>query len=71
MRPKKYQAKDVQGNLVTGWYVELHQPHYDNDIPDRVVGFDIIPSLFNDEEGARNVGSYWHVIDPTTLQETN
>lgn len=68
-RPKRYRAKDMQGNCVKGWYVELHLPHYDNAIPDRVVGYDIVPSLFNDEEGERSKGSYWHTIDPTTLEE--
>lgn len=71
MRPKKYKALDDKGNLVTGWYVELHVPHFDNDIPDRVIGYDIIPSLFNDEEGERNKGNYWHTIEPKTLQEIN
>ena len=71
IKPKKYRAKDLQGNLVTGWYAELHIPHYDNDIPDRVVGFDIVPSLFNDEEGERSKGGYWHTIDATSLQEIN
>lgn len=71
MRPKKYKAKDLQGNWITGWYVELHLPHFDNDIPDRVVGYDILPSLFNDEEGERNKGVYWHTIDPNTMQEIN
>lgn len=70
-RPKKYKAKDLQGKWVKGWYVELHAPHYDNDIPDRVVGYDIIPSIFTDEEGERGKGGYWHTINPTTLQEIN
>lgn len=70
-RPKKYKAKDLQGNWITGWYVEIHIPRFDNDIPDRVVGYDIVPSLFNDEKGERNKGSYWHTIDPSTLREIN
>ncbi len=71
LQPKKYKAKDINGEWVIGWYVELHMPHYDNDIPDRVVGFDVIPSIFNDESGERGNGSYWHTIKPNTLQEIN
>lgn len=68
--PKKYRAKEEgSGKWVTGWYVELHSPHYDNDIPDRVVGYDIIPSIFNDEEGERSNSGYWHTIDRSTLEE--
>ncbi len=68
--PKKYRAREMNsGKWVTGWYVELHSPHYDNDIPDRVVGYDIIPSIFNDEEGERSNGGYWHTIDRSTLEE--
>jgi hypothetical protein len=48
-KPKKYKAKDMQGNWVAGWYAELHFPHYDNDIPAKVVGYDVVPHLFNDE----------------------
>lgn len=70
-KPKKYKAKDLQGNWVTGWYAELHFPHYDNDVHDRVVGYDVVPHLFNDEKGERSNGSYWYNIDPDTLQEIN
>jgi hypothetical protein len=69
MRPRKYRAKDLQGKWVNGWSVELHVPHYDNDIKDRVIGFDIVPHLFNDEEGERGNGGYWHTIQQDTLQE--
>ena len=69
MKPKRYTAIDDKGKRVVGWYAEIHIPHYDNDIPDRVVGYDIIPSIFNDDEGERGKGGYWHTIDPATLQE--
>jgi hypothetical protein len=71
-KPKKYKAKDLQGNWVEGWYAELHFPHYDNDIPAKVVGYDVVPHLFfNDEKGERSDGGWWCSINPNTLQEIN
>lgn len=68
--PKKYRAKDLNsGKWVNGWYVELHSPHYDTLINGKVIGYDIIPSIFNDSEGERCCGSYWHSIDCSTLEE--
>lgn len=58
-------AMDMSGRVVTGWYVELHQPRLDGH--DKVTGYDIVPSIFNDEE--RSNGGYWHTIDADTLQE--
>lgn len=71
MKPKRYKAKDKNGAWVVGWYVELHLPRYDDKIPERVIGYNVIPSLFNDEEGVRSKGCYWHTIDPNTMQEVN
>jgi len=70
-KPKKYKAKDMQGNWVTGWYTELHFPHYDNDNPNKMVGYDVVPHLFNDEDGERSNGGWWCSINPDTLQEIN
>ena len=69
MKPKKYRAKTLNGEWVSGWYVELHIPRFDPDVPNFLTGFDVIPSLFNDEKGERSKGSYWNTIDQTTLQE--
>ena len=68
-RPKKYRAKDLNGEWVTGWYVELHLPTYDTQIPDRITGYDTVPHLFNDEQGERSKGGYWHSIDISTLTQ--
>ncbi len=67
MRPKRYKAKDLLGNWVEGWYVEHHRAVSDNH--DKVVGYETVPSLFNDAPGTRGKGSYWHTIDPDTLEE--
>ncbi len=68
MKPKQYKARDLKGNIVHGWYVEQHLPHFDNDLPYKVVGYDIVPSIFNDEDSN---DTYWHSIDITTLEEVN
>ena len=68
VKPKKYKAKDVKGRWVTGWYVPLHFAIMEHD---KVVGYNIVPHLFNDEHGERSEGSYWHEIIPETLQEIN
>lgn len=65
--PKRYRAKDLNGEWVTGWYVELHQSQTDEH--DSLLGYKTVPCLFNDEPGQRYKGSYWHEILPCTLQE--
>jgi len=67
MRPKRYKAKNLNGEWVTGWYVEVHISETDEH--DRLIGHKTVPSLFNDEPGERYKGSYWHTIQPETLQE--
>lgn len=69
MTPKKYKAKDLKGEWVTGWYVEIHIT--ETDAHDKVTGHKTVPSIFNDEPGNRNNGGYWHTIQPETLQEIN
>ena len=68
--PKKYKAKDSNGNVVTGWFVMLHIPIYGND-HQSIIGFEEIPSIFNDEQGERSKGSYWHTIILDTMEEVN
>ncbi len=63
--PRQWQAKDIEGKLVQGWYAVLHIP--DTDRHDKLVGYKRVPSIFNDEPSNRN-GSYWHTIDPSTLR---
>ena len=67
MTPKKYKAKDLNGEWVTGWYVEHHITETDSH--DKVTGYKIVPCIFNDEPGNRSNGGYWHEIQPDTLQE--
>lgn len=67
MTPKKYKAKDLNGEWVTGWYVEHHLTETDSH--DKVTGYKIVPCIFNDEPGNRSNGGYWHEIQPDTLQE--
>lgn len=69
IQPKKYKAKDVNGDWVTGWYAELHIA--ETDAHDNVTGHKVVPSLFNDEPGKRGNGGYWHTIQPETLREIN
>lgn len=69
--PRKYRAKDVNGVWVTGWYVELHIPNFDTQLPYKVTGYDVLPSLFNDEDCEREKGGHWHTIQPNTLEEIN
>lgn len=63
--PRQWQAKDMEGKWVQGWYAVLHIP--DTDRHDKLVGYKRVPSIFNDEPSNRN-GSYWHTIDPSTLR---
>ena len=58
MQPKKYKAKDLKGEWVIGWYVEIHLT--ETDAHDKVTGYKTVPSIFNDEPGNRNNGGYWH-----------
>ena len=67
MKPKQYKAKDLNGEWVHGWYVMLHEPIFDNHC--MLVGWKDTPSLFNDDPGIRHKGTYWHTIDPETLEE--
>jgi hypothetical protein len=70
VQPKKYRAKDLNGNTVTGWFAELHIPNFDNH-GNQIEGYEVVPSLFNDEQGERSKGGYWHTIVPDTLEEIN
>lgn len=70
-RCPRFSARDLQGSLVTGWYVELHKPVYDPCDPVKVIGYDTLPCLFNDEEGERSKGSYWHEITLGSLRKVN
>ena len=71
--PKKYRAKDINGNTVTGWFVMLHRPIYGElyDGSQYIEDYEEIPSLFNDEQGERSKGGYWHTIVLDTLEDIN
>lgn len=67
MTPRQYSAKrKSDGQWVEGWYAVHHLPLTDSH--DRLIGYEEVPCLFNDAPGARS-GSYWHEIDPATLQQ--
>ena len=67
MTPKKYKAKGLNGEWVTGWYAEHHITETDSH--DKVTGYKTVPCIFNDDPGNRSNGGYWHEIQPNTLQE--
>ena len=67
IEPQKYRAKDLSGNWVTGWYALLHIPNFNGE-GHKVDGYELVPSLFNDEPGERGDGGYWRTIDPDTLE---
>ena len=67
-KPSRYKAKDIHGDWVVGWYVELHMARTDKH--DNVIGFDVIPSIYNDEPGCRK-GCHWHTIKADTLQRVS
>ena len=68
MTPTKFRAKRASdGQWVEGWYALHHIPATDNH--DQLIGYDVVPMLFNDDPGQRGKGSFWHTIDPDTLQE--
>lgn len=72
MKPRQYSARDINGKYVEGWYVELHSPiHGDESNPNKVTGYRPLPYIFNDEEGERGKGGYWHEIVPETLQPSD
>lgn len=68
MKPCMYKAKDVKGNMVTGYFVMLHIPMFDNDGGLIPTSFKESPHLFNDSEGERAKGGYWHEIDMSTME---
>lgn len=65
--PQMYKAKDLKGNSVTGYFVMLHMPYF-TEHGERVSGYTEKPHLFNDSEGERSEGSFWHEIDISTLE---
>lgn len=66
--PCRYRAKQVKdGKWIVGWFVMHHFQITDRH--DNLKGYEEVPMLFNDDEGERNKGGYWHTIDQTTLQQ--
>ena len=65
--PKRYKAKDLDGNIVEGWYAVLHLPEFGEH--GEVLRYVEKPHLFNDEPSMRSKGGYWHEIQPQTLRE--
>lgn len=66
IEPRQFRAKAVKdGRWVQGWYAMQHIHHTDNH--DNLLGYDTVPSIFNDEPGKRGNGGYWTTIDPATL----
>lgn len=65
--PTKYRAKQIgDGQWVEGWYVLHHFPITDSH--NNVIDYEEVPMLFNDAPGVRDKGTYWHAIDPSTLE---
>ena len=71
MRTIKFRGKDAKtGEWVYGYYATLHVARKDNH--DALLGYDEIPSIFNDEPGERSKGGYWHTVKPETVgQDTS
>lgn len=65
--PCRYRAKQLgDGQWVEGWYVLHHFPLTDSH--NNVIDYEEVPMLFNDAPGVRDKGTYWHAIDPSTLE---
>lgn len=66
--PCRFRAKQVKdGKWIVGWFVMHHIAKTDRH--DNLKGYEEVPMLFNDDEGERNKGGYWHTIDQTTLEQ--
>lgn len=66
MRNIRFRGKEIStGEWIEGYFVPLHSPKYDTH--DKLLGYDEIYGIFNDEPGYRSKGSYWHYIVPDTL----
>ena len=65
--PKMYKAKDLMGNVVTGYFVMLHMPNF-AEHGEYVSGYTEKPHLFDDGGCDRTDSSFWHEIDISTLE---
>ena len=66
MRTIKFRGKDARsGEWVYGGFVTLHIARKNNH--DELLGYDEVPSIFNDEPGQRQKGGYWHSVIPETV----
>lgn len=66
MRTIRFRGKDIKtGEWHEGYYAVHHVAEKGNH--GILLGYREIPCIFNDEEGERSKGGYWHTIDPTTL----
>lgn len=65
--PCRCRAKQVKdGKWIVGWFVMHHIAKTDRH--DNLEGYEEVPMLFNDAPGVRDKGTYWHAIDPSTLE---
>lgn len=65
MRTIRFRGQDAKtGKWIYGYYATLHIARKDNH--DVLLGYEEIPSIFNDEPGNRN-GPYWHTVKPDTV----
>lgn len=66
MRVIRFRGKDAKtGEWHYGYYATLHIARKDNH--DVLLGYDEIPSIFNDEPGERSKGGFWHTVKPETV----
>lgn len=66
MRAIRFRGKDaLTGAWVYGYYAVLHIARKDNH--DTLLGYDEVPSIFNDEPGNRSNGGYWRSVKPDTV----
>ena len=66
MRTIRFRGKGIKtGEWHEGYYAVLHIAESDNH--GKHLGYRKVPSIFNDENGERSKGGYWHTIDPATL----
>ena len=66
MRAIKFRAKETEtGEWIYGYYTTLHVARKNSH--DKLLGYDEVPSIFNDEPGNRQKGGYWHNVDPLTV----
>jgi uncharacterized phage protein (TIGR01671 family) len=67
MREIKFRGKDIKtGEWRYGFYAE-HRIHNFDTAGCRAEGYTLHHAIYNDSEGERGKGGYWHEIDPETF----